>query len=217
MYLIILVLLILFFMTIGFRLIINASIWLSGISNDSEVANEQSDDSTFFLAPELLNFPDATNSARIKVSGRGTADTTLHIYVNDEEVETLDLDEDSFDASLQLETGENKIYLETEDTKNKKSKDSEVYTIVVITEGPTLSIDSPIDGDTVDTDSINVLGETTPGVSLRINNSPVVVAGDGSFRKNLRLKEGENKISVRAIDLAGNEEEVEITIRYERD
>lgn len=218
MYLIILVLLVVFFMTIGFRLIINASIWISGINKDGgSITNSKDDDRSFLLAPEFYNIPDATNSATLAVSGRGTEDTKLIIYVNDEEAEEIDMEADEFEARLKLDQGENTIYAETIDKKNKKAKDSETYTVYVLTEDPSLSIKSPIDGDTRDQSDVTVIGETDEGVSIRINNSPVVVGSDGSFQKKLQLREGDNTITIRAIDIAGNETELELKVRYEKE
>ena len=220
MYFVILILLLLFFATIGFRFVINTSIWLSGISSDqvSENFNEDDVDRSFLVAPELYDVPDATNSARIRVDGRGTKDTQLTIYVNDEVAERVDMDdEDEFEAYLSLESGKNEILLETEDEDKKRSKDSEIYTVYVITEKPELNIGTPSDGDVVDSPDIAVIGDVSEGASVRINNSPVVVSSDGSFRKELRLREGENKIVVRALDIADNETSVELTVRFENE
>lgn len=216
MYLIILVLLIIFFATIGFKFVINASLWLSGNSKSEDTAQDANTDPGLLLAPELYDTPDATNSAEIKVSGRGTVDTTLRIYVNDAVVDTVELKEEEFETMIPLENGENTIYLQTKDSKNKRSKDSEDYSVMVLREKPSLTIDSPKDGETVDKDAITVSGQTDQNVSVHINGAPVVVASSGSFKKEIRLKEGDNELTIRATDIAGNSETVEMKIRYEK-
>lgn len=217
MYFIILVLLIVFFATIGFRLVINASIWISGISKDSASISQVDSDRGFLLAPELYDVPDATNSATLAVSGRGTPDTTLTIYLNDEVAEEVELDSDEFNTRIILTAGYNEIYLETYDKKRKKTKDSETYTVSLLTGKPSLSITSPQEGDTRDKPELTVIGETDKDVSIRINNSPVTVGSDGSFQKNIRLKEGDNTVTIRAIDRAKNTTEESINVRYEKD
>lgn len=217
MYLIILVLLIIFFATIGFKFVINASLWLSGNGSTDSTTEQKSDTDELLLAPELYDAPDATNSAEIRVSGRGTLDTTLRIYVNDAIVDTMKQDQEDFEASIPLENGTNTIYLQTKDAKRKQSKDSEIYTVLVLKEKPSLSIASPKDGEVFDKDTTTLSGETDQNVSIHINGAPVVVAADGTFKKELRLKEGDNQLTVRATDIAGNTEVIEMKIRYEKD
>lgn len=217
MYLVLLVLLIIFFATIGVRLVINASLFISGVSKEDVSSLKDSTDRDILLAPELFDVPDATNSARINVTGRATADTELTIYVNDEKVDTQTLDEEEFEASISLEQGENTIYVEIEDTKSKKLKESEVYKVVYISGTPSLEISSPANGTSTDKNETTIEGSTDVGVSLRINGSPVVVGTDGSFKKIVRLKEGENTIEVEAEDIAGNIESTTLDIRFEKD
>jgi bacillopeptidase F len=217
MYLILLVLLIIFFSTIGFKLIINTSIWLSGFSRDDSMSTSSRNDSSFLLAPELFDVPDATNSAEIRVSGQGTRGTKLTIYVNDASVDSFELEEDEFEATIPLDEGTNAIYLEIQDKKNKRAKDSEIYTVVVLHDKPSLSVTSPSDGETVSKESVTVSGKTDENVSVRINNFPVVVSSDGSFRRSMILKEGDNTLVIVAEDIAGNTEQIELKVRYERD
>ena len=86
-YIILLILLVIFLATVGVQLIIKASLFISGVSKpDSESdLNEKS----YLLPPELFALPDATNSATLAISGRGTENTDVHIYVNEEKVDTI--------------------------------------------------------------------------------------------------------------------------------
>ena len=217
MYLLILILLIVFFATICFRLVINAAIWVSGISKESSSVTREEDDRSFLLAPELYDVPDATNSARLPVSGRGSENTTLTVYLNGEDAEKIELDSDEFETELVLNEGENTIFLEVRNEKKKQAKDSETYTVYLLTEKPRLDISSPQDGDTRDKAQVTVQGETDKDVSVRINNTPVIVTTQGAFQKNVRLKEGENTLTIRAIDIAGNTTETELKVTYNKD
>lgn len=217
MYLILIVLLIIFMSTIGFKLIINTSIWLSNLSRGEQPTKVNSKDAGFLLAPELFDVPDATNSAEIEVTGQGTKGTELTMYVNDEEVDSFTLDKDEFEVMLPLDEGTNAIYVQIEDIKNKRTQDSETYTVMVLRDKPSLEISAPRDGETVTKSSITVTGKTDENVSVRINGSPVVVSSDGSFRRQMILKEGENTIKAIATDIAGNSEEAEVKVKYEKD
>lgn len=217
MYLGLLVLLVIFFATVGIQLVINASLFISGVSKEDVSSLREETDRNILLAPELFDVPDATNSARIDVTGRATAETDITIYVNDEEVDSQTLEDDDFEASIPLELGENIIYVEVEDKESKKFKDSELYKVIYISGKPTLEISSPSNGSSTDKNETTIEGSTDAGVSLRINGSPVVVGTDGSFRKIVRLKEGENTIEIEAEDIAGNIESTSLDVRYEKD
>jgi hypothetical protein len=214
-YIILLILLVIFLATVGVQLIIKASLFISGVSKpDSESdLNEKS----YLLPPELFALPDATNSATLAISGRGTENTDIHIYVNDEKVDTIALTSDDFATEISLKKGENSISLETEDGETKKFKSSETYTVLYLAEKPSLTIESPKDGDTLSTSETLVKGKTDQSVAIRINGSPAVVGMDGSFTYSARLKEGDNEISVEATDIAGNSETIVLKVRYEKD
>lgn len=216
-YLIILVLVIIFLATIGVKLAINTSLFIAGLSDNSFESVNESGSREILVAPELYNVPDATNSARLSLEGRGTKDTTLTVFLNDEEVEKIDMDSEEFDVDITLEKGENILYLQTEDEKQKRVKDSSVYTIILDTEKPELDITSPADGDTVYTQEVRIEGTTSENTTVKINNLPTVVSSDGTFRRNIRLQEGDNTITITAENSAGNEESIELKVRYERD
>jgi len=214
-YVILLILLVIFLATVGVQLIIKASLFISGVSkpDSGSLLNEKS----YILAPEIFALPDATNSAQIVLNGRGTAETDVHIYVNDEKVDTISLTSEDFSTEISLKKGENDIYLESEDTDKKRVKSSKIYKILYIAEKPTLTIESPKDGDVVTTPEILVKGSTNSSVSIRINGSPAVVGIDGTFTYSARLKEGDNELHVEATDIAGNQEVALLKVRYEKD
>jgi len=80
-YLVLLVLLIIFFATVGLRFVINASLYIAGFRNNTQQEQTQSDND-ILLAPELFNIPDATNSARITVSGTAHKGDSITTFVN---------------------------------------------------------------------------------------------------------------------------------------
>ena len=215
-YLVLLVLLIIFFATVGLRFVINASLYIAGFRNNTQQEQTQSDND-ILLAPELFNIPDATNSARITVSGTAHKGDSITTFVNNEEQETFTLDEDDFEASLILTKGNNTIFARSENKEGNRTEDSETYIIYYLSEKPTLTIDSPQDGTKINNNEILVQGTTSQDTSIKINNLPVVVSGDGKFTYSVRIKEGENIIRVVATDVAGNEEVKEIKVIYEKD
>lgn len=82
---------------------------------------------------------------------------------------------------------------------------------------PSVVIESPEDGSTVDSSTISVTGLTEPGVYLTVNGLVAAVEDDGSFTCNLALTAGENTVTATATDPAGNSATTSITVTYEAD
>ena len=214
-YIVLLILLLIFFGTVGVQLIIKASLMISGVSKPE--SDDKADEQSYMSPPEIYAFPDATNSARLAISGRGTEKTDLIIYVNDEKVDTIALTSDDFATEISLKKGENTVYLESEDEKSKKIRSSDTYKILYLSGKPSLTIESPTPDQTFSTAETFVKGKTDTSVAIRINGSPAVVSVDGSFTYSARLKEGENEIIIEATDIAGNQESVTLKVKYEKD
>lgn len=214
-YLFLLVLLIIFIATVGVKLVINTSIWLSDLSRGTTSEDARLKKTDILGPAQLYDVPDATNSATLKLSGQGTRGTDITIFVNDEVADKQTLDSDEFETTLSLSQGDNAIYIESKDPQSKKTKDSQTYTVTLISAKPSLTITTPTDGQFVDSDSITVEGSTDPDVSIQINNSPAVVGADGSFSHALSLSTGENVIVIVATDRAGNTERAEIRVKRE--
>ena len=72
---------------------------------------------------------------------------------------------------------------------------------------PTLSIDSPTRGTTVDGESVTVTGHATAAdaVHVTVNGTATPVAADGSFTATLTVASGIDVIETHATDAAGND------------
>lgn len=70
---------------------------------------------------------------------------------------------------------------------------------------PALTLDMEYDGITTYDDTITITGTIRDYDTFKINETEPVVAGDGSFKCEYILKDGENKLNVLATDNAGNE------------
>ncbi|MDM8545574.1 FecR domain-containing protein [Candidatus Venteria ishoeyi] len=79
---------------------------------------------------------------------------------------------------------------------------------------PYLVIQQPADKVIVRQDSITVSGKTEQQVELRFNNKLLAYAEDGQFQLQLALQEGDNQITLTAIDPAGNQTELSRSISY---
>lgn len=217
--LIILVVILILAATVGLKLLINISIMVADFTKSGTATPQNQTDNSLVLlrSPKIYDIVTATNSAIIDISGTTTKGKTTKIYVNNDEYKRFISDSDEFDARIRLEEGDNEVYVEVTDIKTDLSKQSPVYNVRYITKKPTLNITSPQTESTVNTDQIRIEGETDSDVLIRINSIPVVVDGEGRFSYNLRLKEGDNDITIEAEDIVSNIVTERLKIRYEKE
>lgn len=202
----------------GPSLLVNFSVLLGNLNGSEEKTN--TNETPSYIAPPVLDpQPDATNSARIHVSGVASAGTQdqIKLYVNDEVLDVTHPktnDMFTFD-NVPLKEGENEIKAITI-IKDKKSDYSSPITILYLKEPPELIIDEPKDGDSFNGDDspFMVKGKTNPGARVTINDFLPITKDDGTFSYSLPLQNGENKIKVIATDKAGNKTEKEIKVTY---
>ena len=127
----------------GIPLLVNFSLFLSGQKKDEPSKNASSS----YLSPPVLNqSANATNSAEFIITGTASKDEVINLYVNDslsekEEVE----DNGNFSFKISLKTGDNKIKAKATKT-DKESDFSNELVATYINSPPSLSVDSPTDG-----------------------------------------------------------------------
>jgi len=76
----------------------------------------------------------------------------------------------------------------------------------------TLKITTPANNATLSNPSVTVKGITSPGAEVSVNEQDVTAGADGSFAATLTLDEGDNYVSVVAIDADGKAAEVEMNL-----
>jgi bacillopeptidase F len=185
-------------------------------------SSEKSDDTSSEEFFGTLTFDEplsATNSAQISVSGAVTEYDQIEYFINNVSVKKEKIpSNDQFSEEIgRLRVGENKIHVIVSDSKTKQKKESDTYDVMYMNEKPKLEIESPKDGDTTNKNEITIKGKTDPEAGVRINNSHVVVGIDGTFTKSMRLQDGENKLEILATDIAGNQEKLTLTVKYQKD
>lgn len=211
-----LIFLVLFIFFIGFQFILKSSSFVGGLGKDSDAQASQED---FFGNLDVDALPSATNSAQFIVSGSVSNFDIVEVYVNKSKKKTKILDgKDTFSEKISgLEKGKNEVYIKALTEDKKHSDKSDVFTLMYKNEKPKLEISEPADNTKTDKTEIAIMGITDKDVSIRVNDLPTVVDSQGGFRYTVRLKEGENKIKVVAEDDAGNIEQKELTISYQKD
>ena len=204
----------------GIPLLINITLFMSG-SKPSQNLNKND---AVFIAPPILNpIPSATNSAEIVVSGTGDPKQTILLFLNEslsDKVQTKD--DGTFSISETLNPGENTIKAKVQKDPSTGSEQvnqsdfSQTFTVVFKNAAPSLTVDSPTDGQTFskDQNTVDVKGSTDPDVKVTVNDFWAIADGSSKFSYTIILKPGENPIKIQAVDQAGNKTEKNIKVIY---
>ena len=198
----------------GIPLLVNFSLFLSGQKKSEESSKSAG---TAYLSPPVLNqSANATNSAEFIITGTAVKDEKIDLYVNDSLSEKKGVEDNgNFSFKVTLETGGNKIKAKAR--KDGKESDFSNELEVVYKNGPpSLSVNSPTDGQKFEKDqnTTRVLGKTDSGVRVTVNGFWAVIGENNNFSYNLLLQNGDNIIKIEALDQAGNKAEKEIKVIY---
>lgn len=171
------------------------------------------------LAPPVLFVPfEATNSAKIDIKGYATAGSKVKIYLEDVLVDTASVGADGnlVSKNVPLALGRNNIYGKTIDDKGTESLPSKTIVVVYDNEKPALTLTDPTDGKIITGGDKKVLvaGKTDPDIPVIVNDSRVITASDGKFSTTLNINEGDNQITIRAVDKAANSTEITRSVTY---
>ena len=215
----IIIITVLLFVTINWILpaLINGLGFLRGLTSQPQKQEAISENTS--LAPPILSIPfEATNSSQIDVSGFATAHSKVKIFVDEQlksEVEAKD--DGSFTAErIELSLGTNLIFGKTVDDQNQESLSSKAIKIILDNEKPTLIINEPEDNKKIQggDKKVKVSGKTDVGAKILVNDNQIVVDKDGNFTNDLAINEGDNIVTVKAIDSATNTTEVQRKVTY---
>lgn len=169
-------------------------------------------------APTLLPLTEATNSAKISISGYGESGATIKLSRGGISIEETIADSDgNFEfKDVVLKEGNNEFFAEAVDSQNNKGEPSRTYLVTYDTEPPKLTIGQPEPGQRFfDKDSpITLSGQTEVGTNLTINAKFVRVDSEGQFSIKWPLSEGDNQLDFLARDQASNETKKTLTVNY---
>lgn len=129
---------------------------------------------------------------------------SLIFFVNGSEVKkTGDLTSGEYVFDIPITEGTNEILTYVVDADHNMR--STAALIIRDSIKPALTLDMEYDGITTYDDFITITGTIKDYDTFMVNETKPVVAGDGSFKCEYILKDGENKLDVLATDNAGNE------------
>ncbi|MEM2869756.1 MAG: right-handed parallel beta-helix repeat-containing protein [Thermoplasmata archaeon] len=161
---------------------------------------------------EVRHPPDGflTNQPILTVTGFSEGGARLLLGAKETFVPGREDQRMDFSIPLTLAEGENTLVIRTVDAAGNSN--TTVRRVVLDTIPPGISIDSPADRSCTTRASIYVMGRTEPRVRLLVSGQETPVGASGSFTQEVTLGTGINKITVRAVDPAGNVNEISIIV-----
>ena len=171
--------------------------------------------------PILSDIPNATKEKEMTVTGFAQPGMSVKIYINGPEKGETTVGADGLFtfSDLKLNSGRNTIFAKATDTYNVESDKSKTYIVNVDTDDPEIEITSPNNGETIKNldKRINIEGKVNEKATVTINDRVAIVRPDLTFEFLLGVDEGNVKITVKAVDEAGNEKEEVINVTYKKE
>ncbi|MFQ6107386.1 MAG: S8 family serine peptidase [Thermoplasmata archaeon] len=179
----------------------NASVHLADLSGNHNVTNWSFVVDT--IPPYLdIQSPDEgmiTNDPSLDVRGKTESDASLLVQGLPISVQPSG----DFNATVSLNEGPNLIAVQAYDLALNERMITRNVTLDTIS--PPLTIVQPTNNSITNTVTQSFQGSTEPGASVEIAGTILSVQPDGTFSTNLALLEGQNLISIKVLDAAGNE------------
>lgn len=167
-------------------------------------------------APVADSLPAYTREPQLQLTGKVPSfalqeGRSLQIVLNGAVVATTALDASgAFSAALALKDGPNSIGVALVADRDIVAAAS--YTVVLDRTPPTLTVDRPASGSTVDSQNIVVAGTTEQGSAITVNGRTVVTTPEGAFTDSFAATPGSVVVNVVARDRAGNETTQKLTV-----
>lgn len=170
-------------------------------------------------APQISLPFESTASAVISVNGYAEANSLVKLFLNGLESGAAAVSSDGLFnfPGVNLSPGLNRLYAVAQDANKNQSPHSPTFTVILDQTIPDLTLDNPADnahfyGPTERL--VTLAGATDPQARLSLNDQIVVVAADGNFQTVYELQEGSNPLLLVAIDPAGNQNQLSLTLNY---
>lgn len=197
------------------QIILSTTAIINRFTGDKSELLDEKKDTIVPFPPKLESLPQATSEQNQTVSGSAEVDSTVTLYLNDEEISRTTADADGdFSFRILLSSGKNTVYTTATDPAGNTSSKSETKIITLKTEGPQLEVHAELDEDK---GKVKIRGTTDTDVIVTVNERRVIVSRSGVFETEFNLADGENKYFVVAADSAGNKAEEELVVDYERE
>jgi hypothetical protein len=209
------VVLVVILLVVGIPALIKLVVFLGDIRSSSQKVEttEALPPATPILQPPV----EATNSAKINISGYAEANTTIKLSLNNEDVKELTTDKDgNFSFDVSLKEGANLVKAKAVNSAGKESPSSQEISVIYDSKPPDLEVTSPKDGDKFfdKQKQIKVEGKTDPEITIYVNGRLTMSDTEGKFSATISLNDGDNLLTIKAHDQAGNITTQEVKVSY---
>lgn len=171
--------------------------------------------------PIISDIPEATHSAKVAINGYAQPGIDVVMYLNGAEIgRKLTSESGTFSfQNVPIASGDNSVYAYTSTPQGLMSEKSKEYIITLDNEKPTVTLDSPKDGEVMRGTSQRIAtfvgGVNEEGAKVYIGERMAILTSEGKFNLPYQLVEGDQEIAVKAVDSAGNESVTTIKLRWE--
>jgi flagellar hook assembly protein FlgD len=151
---------------------------------------------------QLANLPEGMNVNKADLQIEGVTEPSALIWLNGTAQPQRVDNAGRFTFQFKLVDGNNSIDLQAIDPAGNVTRVQR--SIVLVTQPPDITILRPLENEWTNQQMVTIEGSTRPGATLTINQQPVRVEEDGSFRYELILNQGDNSLHFVATDAVGN-------------
>jgi len=170
--------------------------------------------------PEITNLKDInyTNQDKVTVEGMVGSDSIVNVYVNGVKANSIQTENRRFSVEVSLPEDDTTIML-TAELDGKETEPSTPVRVIKDKVVPTLEVTKPLDKENVNVELVHVIGNVADAHldKLLVNGKEATLDEEGNFDEKVIVSEGENTITVKALDAAGNETVVERKIYVKLD
>jgi len=207
----------LFIAIFGLKILVGFSLLVDRLRGAS--STNQPSQSNLLLPPVIDPLPEATFSSTLSITGRGSAKTQVIIYINDKQYKKFAVSDDSTFTLSDIPVDEGDVTLSSKitDDKGNTSDLSNIVKITIDRNPPELEVTKPDDGTKIQdgTRKATIEGKTDEDSRVSINDRIVVVRSGGSFTYSMPLSDGDNTLTIRSTDPAGNHTTIERHVTYQ--
>lgn len=192
---------------------------LAGFVSNLGKSNESIDigDTTPPAPPRIAVLPEFTNQKNLEISGETEPGATVSLNFNSQTQEIVADKEGKFSVKYSLSEGKNTFFAIARDQANNESQKTAVMTIIFDQTAPEVTIENPKDQAEYygpKQSQLTISGQTEAGAVVTVNDRLATLDQTGRFSLTTRLSEGENTLTIKVVDKAGNETEKTLTVRY---
>jgi flagellar basal body-associated protein FliL len=169
-------------------------------------------------SPYIYPYNEYTANKTIEIKGEAEASSSVILYLNDHKIDSVVGNTGSFVFKIDLDEGLNEFFLISKDSSGNTSANTKKYHVNYDKNPPVLEISNPQNNTVysgIKNRIIEIKGVSEKNSIVTINDKFVYISDTGNFVYKFELSNGENKITIRSKDMAGNEEVKELVISYQ--